>query len=112
MDVNTWVQRTAEARTMNRTFITMDVPLGVDVSSFTIKVSENRYADDITVQRARQLEGPPLWKVCYRGSVLNKHGTWEYEPMPSSRTDEFLGRCRFASAELAIAAAIVAKDML
>ncbi|MES2247634.1 MAG: hypothetical protein V4645_10150 [Pseudomonadota bacterium] len=92
--------------------VTLALPQGVDVSAFTITVSETRYADDITVQRAKQLSGPPLWKVCYRGSVLNQHGEWEYEPLPSSRTDEFLARCRFSSPERAIAAAQVAKEHL
>jgi hypothetical protein len=92
--------------------VTMKLPDSVDVSAFSITVSENRYADDITVQRARQISGPPLWKVCYRGSVLNQYDEWEYEPMPSSRTDEFLARCRFASAERAIAAALAAKEKL
>jgi hypothetical protein len=98
--------------TKDRMFITMNLPLGVDVSAFTVAVSEDRYADDITVQRARQISGPPLWAVRYRGQVLNQQGEWEWEPMPSSRTDEFLARCRFISAELAIAAAWAAKEKL
>lgn len=51
--------------------------------------------DEITVQRRRQIDGPDLWAVCLRGYVLNKKGKWEYEPIPSSRTDAFLKRCRF-----------------
>lgn len=30
------------------------------------------------------------------GLCLNRAGYWEWEPMPSSRTDEFLERCRFS----------------
>jgi hypothetical protein len=43
--------------------------------------------------------------VRLNGNVLNKAGDWEWEPMPSSRDDEFLSRCRFETAEQAIAAA-------
>lgn len=28
-------------------------------------------------------------------ACLNKELEWEYEPMPSNRSDEFLERCRF-----------------
>lgn len=40
-----------------------------------------------------------------RGYCLNKKGRWEFEPMPSSRTEKFLKRCRFPTAKLAMAAA-------
>ena len=30
------------------------------------------------------------WNDC-----LNKYGHWEYEPLPSSRDDAFMSRCRF-----------------
>ena len=38
-------------------------------------------------------------KWCVREFVdcLNKDGKWEYEPMPSSRDDEFYASCRFDS---------------
>lgn len=37
--------------------------------------------------------------------VLSKSGEWEYEPMPSSRDDDFYARCRFDTlAEAALAA--------
>lgn len=34
-------------------------------------------------------------KTC--DSVLTRDGDWEYEPIPSSRDDEFYARCRFDS---------------
>jgi hypothetical protein len=33
---------------------------------------------------------------------MNKDGDWEWEPMPSSRDDEFLSRCRFQSMQEAM----------
>lgn len=62
--------------------------------------------DQIRIERARQMFGPDLWAVRYRGDVLNKAGEWEWEPMPSGRDEEFLARARFDNAEEAIAAAI------
>lgn len=37
-------------------------------------------------------------------SCLNKKSEWEYEPLPSSRTDAFYRRCRFSKIEDAVAA--------
>lgn len=39
------------------------------------------------------------------GSVLSIDGKWEWEPLPSSRDDEFYRRFRFPSFEAASAAA-------
>jgi hypothetical protein len=61
---------------------------------------------DVAIDRVRQIKGEDLWAVRRSGGCLNKDGEWEYEPMPSSRDDEFLARCRFATAREAIDAAI------
>ena len=52
------------------------------------------------VKAAYQRGGARKWKIA-RGfdEVLNKQGQWEDEPIPSSRTDDFLARCRFDSLE-------------
>lgn len=58
------------------------------------------YEASSTVQlvACRQRDGSRLWAVRDNfGSVLNKMGEWEYQPMPSSRNDEFLARCRYAT---------------
>lgn len=59
--------------------------------------------------RTDQRTGPAKWKVYKEGYCLAKSGDWEYEPMPSSRTDDFIERCRFDSAQEAITAARGAK---
>lgn len=50
-------------------------------------------------------DGSPLsW--CVRradGAVLAKDGEWEYEPLPSSRDDEFIARTRWPTARTAAA---------
>lgn len=41
------------------------------------------------------------WAVRRGGLCLNKDKEWEYEPLPSSRDEEFYSRCRFDSLESA-----------
>ena len=82
-------------------------PVGTDVivDAYAFP-SATQFGDEIKVQRTRQIEGPALWKVVDgKGNCLNKSGEWEWEPMPSSRDDEFLSRCRFPTADAAINAA-------
>lgn len=75
------------------------------ITKYTIDGDPRRLgADDIHIERAKQIEGPPKWAVRRMGECLNKQGDWEYEPMPSSRDDEFLARCRFDTPEQAFAA--------
>lgn len=62
------------------------------------------YKPQITAHRMRQFDGSIKWAVRKGSEVLNKKGKWEYEPIPSSRTDKFLERTRFDSLESAIEA--------
>ena len=39
------------------------------------------------------------WAISDRGAVLNNLLEWEWEPLPSSRDDEFLERTRFTMKE-------------
>jgi len=51
-----------------------------------------------------QLRGSTGWAVVSdTGYVLNRDRDWEYEPAPSSRTDDFIRRTRFASSDDALA---------
>jgi hypothetical protein len=50
------------------------------------------------------------WAVRRNSACLNKDGEWEYEPLPSSRDDDFYARCRFESLEIAVAAYESAND--
>ena len=36
------------------------------------------------------------------GAVLNKNGFFQYEPLPSSRDDKFLKKCRFDTKKQAL----------
>ena len=43
-----------------------------------------------------EIRSKGLWAVTYMGYCLSKNRVWEYEPNPSSRTDEFLANTRFS----------------
>lgn len=61
--------------------------------------------DGIRVERTTSDKEPLKWAVRDRFQhALSCDGTWEYEPQPSSRDDEFLARCRFDTPVEAIGA--------
>ena len=62
----------------------------------------------ITIHRTRQ--EPEAWAVRRDLDSLALDGTWDHEPAPSDRTQEWLARHRFASAEAAAHNAWVTKD--
>jgi hypothetical protein len=72
---------------------------GVRIESYSIPQA------GFDIIRTEQRTGPAKWKVLNGGYCLTKTGDWEWEPLPSSRTDEFIQRCRFDSAQEAIDAA-------
>jgi hypothetical protein len=57
----------------------------------------------VRVARRFRIKNIPTWAIyddC--NSCLNHDGQWEYEPQPSSRTDEFLARCQWFDRDEAI----------
>lgn len=63
-----------------------------------------RLPGDVRLEEAPQRDGSSLWAVRHLGNCMNTSGEFEYEPMPSSRDDEFIARNRWPSAEAAYAA--------
>lgn len=54
----------------------------------------------VTLERRSQRDGPDRWGIFRSGSVLSKSSrNFEYESMPSSRTDESLADTRFSMAQ-------------
>lgn len=75
---------------------------GAVISAYALDLSPR---SSIKVERVLKREGPATWAVRLDGDCLNRQGEWEWEPMPSGRDEDFLARCRFDTAEEAIAAA-------
>jgi hypothetical protein len=48
--------------------------------------------------RVRQRDKSDLWAIRRLSSTLNRDGEWEYEPIPSSRDDEYMARNRYQTA--------------
>lgn len=71
---------------------------------FNVKPGEHE-GHPIYVEECQQRDNSVLYAIRQRGFCLNKQGDWEYEPIPSSRDDAFIARCRWADLEDAISAA-------
>lgn len=54
--------------------------------------------EELFITRTTQRDGSCLWKVYNDNEqmTLNRDLEWEFEPRPSSRTDEYLARNRFS----------------
>lgn len=67
------------------------------------------YSNGVVLEPVYQNDpGVILWAIRrpYQspGQCLNKNSEWEFEPIPSNRTEEFYQRCRFSSMVEAFAA--------
>ena len=56
---------------------------------------KERDCPPITIDRCKQIDGTIKYAVRQAGACLGVTGEWEYEPMPSSRDDDFLREYRF-----------------
>jgi hypothetical protein len=63
--------------------------------------SVNRSAWQVTVEfrGVDDATGAYLYTVKHLSECLRRDGTWEYEPLPSNRSDKFQARTRFPLAE-------------
>ena len=61
--------------------------------------------EDVKISLRSAVDGRRRWAVVIHNSVLAKDGELEYEPLPSSRTEEFIKRTRYDSIQEALAAA-------
>lgn len=57
--------------------------------------SDHPELEPIKIETAKQMDGSTKYAVRHMGCCLTKTGEWEYEPIPSSRDESFLERCRF-----------------
>lgn len=51
----------------------------------------------ICVERTHEVDN--TWAIRRNGEVYTRDGEWEYEPIPSSRDDDFLVRARWSEDE-------------
>jgi len=63
-----------------------------------LEVSAYALPGDGQIERCSQRDGSFKWAVRRPGSCMNSDGEWEFEPMPSSRDDDFMARCRYENA--------------
>lgn len=82
--------------------------MSFEATSWLWKPSEatGDYGLPIMIDRMRQMDGSIKYAVRQSGACLSRSGEWEYEPIPSSRDDEFFARCRFETWEDAAKAII------
>ena len=71
--------------------------MSFEPNSWVWKPSDSKYLEPVVIQTAKQINGTVKFAVRQSGYCLSKSGKWEYEPMPSSRDEEFLESCRFDS---------------
>ena len=55
--------------------------------------------------------GEERWAVTNLGRCLNRYGIWDSEPLPSSRTEEWLAAHRFSRDEALTLARLYAPDV-
>ena len=75
--------------------------LGVLLEGCTVTAYDA--GQDVRIEAAKQMDGSTKWAIRSRGSVMGITGEWEWEPLPSSRDDEFMMRCRFSTPAEALA---------
>lgn len=73
-------------------------PEPAEVLLGTIEAAD-RYMIDAERDIRVEHRGGDAWAVCERGTVVNRDGEREHEPMPSSRDEAFIARTRFGLAE-------------
>jgi len=81
----------AEQLRKERDELAADKKFGLIPTSYRLENSE------VSIECRNQIKGNTKWVVAFRGEVLNKNREWEYEPLPSSRDDNFIERTRFDS---------------
>lgn len=65
------------------------------------EISAYDLPDGSRIERCKQFNGTYKWAVRKFGGCMNHKGGVELEPQLSNRSNEFLARCRFDSAEKA-----------
>lgn len=75
--------------------MTSDIPAVATVTEYLVSCLplDDINASGFTITVAWR--GGDLWAVVRHTACLNKDGYWDYEPIPSERTDEWIAEHRF-----------------
>lgn len=76
--------------------VLVEMATAFDVMPFDLS---RRIREIQVVLRSRD---PEAWAIVSEGHNLARDGEWEYESLPSSRSEDFFARCRWPSAIEAI----------
>lgn len=88
------------------------------ITTYSIPLDDNKFGNEFSIEvvRVGEYRGDKfdltadVWAIRYLGRCLGRDGTWEYEPLPSNRTDEFKARTRWGRVRAITAAIEVADD--
>ena len=67
----------------------------VRVTCYGVNVLPESYGEAYHWAIEVEYRGKGKWAVCHFGECLGSDGEWDYEPRPSSRTDEWTAAHRF-----------------
>lgn len=70
-------------------------------TEYTVIVPDHRPYPEIklVLRHSKDSESEWKWAIQNGSNVLNRDLVWEWEPMPSSRTEEFIASTRFSLEE-------------
>lgn len=71
----------------------------VQVTEYTVSVLPDGDVNQDLFTIKVAYRGRGLWAVLRRSFCLGRSGDWDYESMPSGRTDQWLAEYRFTEAE-------------
>ncbi len=77
---------------------------GIELEIASYQIFGTGLLDRVVIDLVGNPENVVRWAIRQAGFCLNRKGDWEYEPIPSSRTEAFFKRCRFNTLEDAVAA--------
>ena len=72
------------------------------INEYQLQGGTARQVSDVRLERRPQINGPDLWAIVDHAACLVRDGDWVIEPMPSSRSEDYLESTRFASVEEAL----------
>lgn len=65
------------------------------VSQYVVTALPDDDVDQHTFSLTVERRAPDRWAICWLGMCFSKNGTWDYEALPSERTNEWKDDHRF-----------------